>query len=114
MTVMMSRLLRAKPEPASPDISGMVDPNLIPPYGNQMFTGQQSMFPPSTYMGRLDEKLLPSFDGHETSYISFKENFIKLTSTYDESYLQMLLSSERVMKDKELRLQLQQISTYAA
>ena len=48
MTVMMSILLRAKPEPASPDISGMVDPNLIPPYGNQMFTGQQSMFLPST------------------------------------------------------------------
>ena len=72
------------------------------------------MFPPSTYMGRLNEKLLPSFNGHETSYVSFKENFIKLTATYDESYLQMLLSSEQVMKDKELRLQLQQISTHAA
>ena len=113
MTAMMGRLVRANQEPVSPPVNGLVDPSLMPLYGNQLFASQQSMFSPPTYMHRLDKKLLPTFDGSETSYVSFKENFIKLTAAYDKSYLQMLLASERVVKNKDLRLQLQQISTHA-
>ena len=65
-------------------------------------------------MNRSDEKLLPTFDGQESSYASFKENFQKLTTGYDMSYLQLLLASEWVLKDKALPLQLQQIATHAA
>jgi hypothetical protein len=111
MSAMMNRLLRAKKERSSPTGSTTVEPPLLPPYGNQMFAAA-SMFSPPGYMNCLDEKLLPSFDGHEMFYASFKENFQKLTSMQDESYLQMLLASERVMKNKDLRLQ--QISTHTA
>ena len=97
----------------SPPVNGSADPSLGSLFGNQFYTSQQSMFLPPTFMNRLDEKLLSTFDGSKTSYVCFKENFTKITAEYDDGYLQMLLASERVVKDRELRIQLQQISTHA-
>ena len=82
----------------------------VSPFGTPQFAAG-SMFTPG-YMNRVDERLLPSFDGQESSYVSFKDNFKKLTVGQDPSYLQLLLSSEKVCKNRELRLQLTQIPTH--
>ena len=112
MTKLMETLAKAKQEPVTPVSGASVDP-MLPSFGAQSFAASP-MFSSHGYMPRLDEKLLPSFDGQESSYAQFKENFQKLTTGYEPSYLQMVLSCERVMKDKPLRLQLQQIATHAA
>ena len=113
LSALMKRLAEVKLEPVKPPTTtagASTASPFVSPFGTPQFVAG-SMFTPG-YMNRVDERLLPSFDGLEASYVSFKDTFKKLTVGQDPSYLQLLLSSEKVCKNKELRLQLIQIQSH--
>ena len=63
-------------------------------------------------LSRLDERLLPTFHGIETNYSNFKDVFKRVTAGQTDEYLQLVLASERVIKNAELREQLIPIKTH--
>ena len=63
-------------------------------------------------LSRLDERLLPTFCGNETNYSNFKDVFKRITAGLTDEYLQLVLASERVIKNQELRDQLVPIKTH--
>ena len=89
------------------------------PRADESFSSSNLPFPSpqpfydSRGLSRLDERLLPTFHGNETNYANFKDVFQRVTAGQTDTYLQIVLASERVMKNVELREQLIAIKTHA-